>query len=573
MKAETKREKMERLRLSLEMERKSFEAHWRDLSEHITPRRSRFIVSDVNKGDKRNQKIIDSTATMAARSLMAGMTSGITSPARPWFKLTVDDPNMAESYAVKSWLADVEKRIYSMFSRSNLYRALPVIYSDMGVYGTGAILVEEDFRHVMRFYPLAVGSYSIANDSSLRVNVFTRSFQMTVRQIVEEFGTDQNTGKVYFDNISDSVKQMWENEATEQQVTIHHLIYPNPDYNPRSPLAVQKKYLSCYYENGTASNGMIKEDLFLRCSGYDLFPVLVPRWEVTGEDVYGTSCPGMTALGDIKSLQLMQKRKSQAIDKIVNPPMTGPTSLINQKTSILPGDVTYVDSVGGQQAFRPSHEVNLRIGELVQDIQEHQKRISRAFYEDLFLMLANSDRREITAREIDERHEEKLLALGPVLEQLNQDLLDPLIDLAFDFMLKQNHLPQPPQELEGQNLKVEYVSIMAQAQKSLGIAGVERFAGFVHQMAAVNPEILDNIDNDEIATEYAEMLGVSVKFVRPFEEVQKIRQGRAQAAQQQAQAEQMQRMTQGAKNLSETPLGQGSALDEIIGAGGGGMPQ
>lgn len=563
MKYQTERQKCESIRLALVAERRSFESHWRELSEYIAPRRTRFLVTDINKGDRRNQKIIDSTATQAARTLMAGMMSGITSPARPWFKLTVDDTNVAELYSVKSWLQDVEKRISSMFSRSNLYRALPVSYLDMGSFGTGAILVEEDFHHVMRFYPLPLGSYSIANDSSLRAGVFTRSFQMSVRQLVEEFGSDPLTGEVFFDNISDQVKQMWEEDRFEQRITVHHLIRPNPKYNPRSPLAINKKFISCYWEEGNAYNAEYKDDLFLRCGGYDLFPVLVPRWEVTGEDDYGTSCPGMNALGDIKALQAMQKRKSQAIDKIVNPPMTGPTSLMNQKTSILPGDVTFVDTNGGQQGFRPSHEVNLRIGELMQDIQDHQRRISRAFYEDLFLMLAQSDRRQITAREIEERHEEKLLALGPVLEQLNQDLLDPLIDLAFNFMFAQQQIPLPPQEIQGQPIKVEYVSIMAQAQKSLGIASVDRFVMFVGNMAQFDPEILDTIDKDEIAQDYADMLGVNIKYVRPYEEVQAIRQNRAKAAQAQAQAEQMQRSTAAAKQLSETKLNQDSALDAL----------
>lgn len=565
IKGQTERQRFESLKSILEVERKSFEPHWKDLSEFILPRRSRFLVTDNNKGDRRNLKIIDSTATLAAGTLRAGMMSGITSPARPWFKLTVADKKLAESYNVKAWLADVEEKISSMFTRSNLYRALPVVYGDIGVFGTGAILVEEDYENVMRFYPLPLGSYSIANGANLTSCVFTRSLQMTVRQIVEEFGTDKETGEITWDNISDEVLRLWENDNLEAKITVSHCIKPNDKYKPNSPLSKDKKFVSVYYEVGAATNAKFKDDLFLRVKGYDSFPVLTPRWETTGEDTYGTSCPGMNALGDIKALQMMQRRKSQAIDKIVNPAMTGPSSLRNQKTSILPGDVTYVDTTTGQQGFRPAHEVNLRIGELTMDIKEHQQRIDKSFYVDLFLMLANSDRRQITAREIEERHEEKLLALGPVLEQLNQDLLDPLIELAFEFMIRQDRLDAPPEELEGERLKVQYVSIMAQAQRSLGIAGTERFLGFVAQIAQFKPEVLDNVDVDEIVQDYGDMLGTNVKYLKPFDEVQAIRAQKAQIEQQARQAEMLQAAAGSAKQLSETNLNGDNALSALAG--------
>jgi len=85
------------------------------------------------------------------------------------------------------------------------------------------------------------------------------------------------------------------------------------------------------------------------------------------------------------------------------------------KASILPGDITYQDVREGQQGFKPVYQVDPRINELEQKQAQVRQRIQRAFYEDLFLMLANDYRNDRpTAREIDERHEEKLLALGPV---------------------------------------------------------------------------------------------------------------------------------------------------------------
>ena len=55
----TKRQQLDVLKAELDNERSSFIPHWRDLGEYIFPRRPRFHTHDINKGDKRNQKIID----------------------------------------------------------------------------------------------------------------------------------------------------------------------------------------------------------------------------------------------------------------------------------------------------------------------------------------------------------------------------------------------------------------------------------------------------------------------------------------------------------------------------------
>ena len=179
-------------------------------------------------------------------------------------------------------------------------------------------------------------------------------------------------------------------------------------------------------------------------------------------------------------------------------------------------------------------------------------------------MLANSDRREITAREIDARQEEKLLALGPVLEQLNQDLLDPLIDIAFQIMDRQGLIPEPPQELQGMDLKVEYISIMAQAQKLAGIATIERFAGFVSSVAAMDPSVLDKIDTQQMIDVYGDRLSLQPGIVRPDEEVQAMM---AQKQQAQMNQQAMASIAQGAnamKQLSSADMTSDNALTRLI---------
>ena len=567
----------EQLRATLELERTSFTAHWRDLADYIRPRRARFTVTDVNKGDRRNTKIIDSTATLAARTFRSGMMAGVTSPSRPWFRLTTHDPDLAELPGVKFWLHTVTRRMEDIFGRSNLYRTLPIIYGDLCTFATSAMFLEEDLTgKVIRTTALPIGSYMIATNQHGIVDVIVRDFQMTVRQIVNTFAEKSGDDYVW-DNISEHVKNLWLTNQRDTWITVCHLIEPNDEFDPKKLGAAYKRYRSCYYERGVSGNGQnygsdVKDkDQRLRESGFDRFPVLCPRWEITGEDVYGTDCPGMDALGDIKQLQLGERRIMQAIEKSINPPMNAPTELKNAKASVLPGDITFVNVREGMKGFVPSYQIDPRVQELEAKQEQVRQRIRRTFFEDLFLMLAMDQRQQpATAREIEERHEEKLIGLGPVLEQLNQDLLDPLIDLAFDIMLRQGLIPEAPPELQGQSLKVEYVSIMAQANKLIGLAGMDRLMGFVGEAAKAQvaagmpPDVLDKVDLDQTTDVYAERLGVDPGVTRSDEQVAEIREARAQAQQQAMLMEKLKTGSETAKNLAGASVEDDNALKRLL---------
>lgn len=574
------RYRLEMLRGQLSTERSTFLSHWNDLGRFILPRRPRFFTTDGDRGNRRNNSIVDSTAGLAARTLRSGMMSGITSPARPWFRLSTANADLDEKDDVKEWLYDVTTRMSDIFLRSNVYNALPTVYGDMSIFGTAAVLIEEDYEQVIRAYPFAIGSYYLITDQRGKVNGFMRDFRMTVRQIVEKFGMTNGSNTIVWDNISPLVRDQWNNGNTEQWMEMSHAILPNPDWDPRRHASKFKKYRSCYWERGTTANQMnISEsyDKLLSDRGYDSFRVLAPRWEVTGEDIYGTYCPGMEALGDIMQLQMMERRGMQALEKSINPPMVGPSSLRTQKSSILPGDITYLDVREGTQSFAPAYQISPNFDQLEKKEIQIRQRISKAMFEDLFLMLSESDRREITAREIDERHEEKLLALGPVLEQLNQDLLDPLVEITFETMVKQGLVPPAPPELHGVPLRVIYTSIMAQAQKLLGIAGLERFSGFVGNVRTTteDPAVLDKVDMDTLIDKYGEMTGIPPGIVRDQDKVDAIRQQRQQQQQAQAQAEQAAQAADAAKKLSGADMTGDNALTRLAAAGQAGnvLPQ
>lgn len=537
----------------LKAERLSFEPHWRELSDFTRPRSTRFTASEVNRGDRRNSKIIDPAAVMAARTLSSGMMSGITSPARPWFRLATPDRDLMDYGPVKLWLETVEQRMNEVFNRSNLYQSLPLMYEDLGTFATGAMAVVADPQRVIRTVPFPTGSFYIANGADLSVDTAVREFSMTVRQVVTEFGMNA---------VSDTVKSQWNSGQYGQWVNVVHAVYPNLDRLTGKLEAKHKAYKSVYYEATST------DDKLLRESGYDEFPIMAPRWEVNGEDVYGSSCPGMVALGSVKALQLLQRRKAQMIDKITNPPLQAPASIKSQRISTIPGGINYLPMADVNNQIKPLFQIPANgTNGLLEDIQDTRQIIDHAYFVDLFRMMQTVNTRSMPVEAVAEMREEKLLMLGPVLQRLDSELLDKLINRTFSVMAENNLLPVPPDEMQGMQLKVEYISVMAQAQKAIGVSSIERFIGFTSGIGQFSPDALDKINVDETIDAYAASIGVPPSVVATNEQVAQIREQRAQ---QQAMAQQMQ-MAQaavgGAQALGNTPMDDNSALAVLAGGG------
>lgn len=576
---ETKRQRLERLRAKLELERASFESTWRELGQYYMPMRPKFSVTDHNRGERLNQDILDSTGTQAANTLRSGMMAGITSPARPWKRLTTPDPSLSEVGPVKDWLHVVDQRMDTVFSRSNLYDALQEMYLDLVIFGTAAMIVEEDFFSTIHATTFPIGTYSIANDRRRRPNVCARLMRMTVRQLIEEFAElDAKGNIVNRDNLSQHVMDLWERDGGDREawIDVSHVIYPNDQYSEGRHEAKYKKYASCYYEVGTssaaqgnyiASDAAIEDGKFLRESGYDNFPVIVLRWSVSGSDVYATDCPGMTALGDVKQLQIMEKRGAQALEKHVNPPLNVPQELMNAAISILPGARNHVPDGQHRNGVRPVHEVKPALADIEAKEEQVRRRINDTFFVQLFLMFANVER-EMTAREVAERQQEKLLVLGPVLQRLDRDGLKPIIDITFSIMERQGQFEdlETPEELVGVELKIEYISILSQAQKAIGIEGLHQILELYINLvsAKADPEALLKIDLAQLIDEVATMLGVPPRVIRSDEAVAELAAQAQKQQQAMAMAEQAQNVTGAVKDLSESSLEGDTALSQLL---------
>jgi hypothetical protein len=532
----------------LKSERASWWAHWQEITTYLLPRNGRYFRQDRDKGWRRHNNIYDNTGTRALRVLGAGMMAGATSPARPWFRLGTADPDLNNYMPVKLWLDDVQKRMGMVFQRSNTYRALHGMYEELGGFGTAASIILPDYKNIIHHYPVTTGEFCVAQDYQGKICTIYREFEKTVGEMVKEFGYKQ---------CSKTVQNMYDRGSLDAWIPIIHAIEPRADRDIRKKDALNMPWASYYFEIGGERNKYLRE------SGFKEFPAVVPRWATAGGDIYGNS-PAMEALGDIKQLQHEQLRKAQAIDYQTMPPLQVPTSMKNRDVERLPNGITFVDANSPSGGIKSMFEVNLNLDHLLMDIQDCRERVRGAFYADLFLMLANATDTRMTATEVAERHEEKLLMLGPVLERLHNELLDPLIETTFSRMLEAGVLPPPPEEMQGMELNVEFVSMLAQAQRAIGTNGVDRFVGNLGMVAQYKPDVLDKFNADEWADAYSDMLGVDPKLIVANDQVAIVRDARNKAAAAQAQTEAMHTQSEVARNLAGAQTTEPSALTNVM---------
>lgn len=558
--------------------RRPWDAAWKDLAAHFLPTRFRDVGQgqDETRNPKLlNDKLVDSTGVLAMRTMAAGLHGGMTSPARPWFRLTLEDPALADLHGVRDWMDEVATRMRAVFHRSNFYNAIHTVYAELGAFGTAYMMELADFQHGFRFLPFTAGEFCLETNARQQVDVVFRRFRMTARQLALQFGKD---------NLPDYiVSQVELTSRKEEQYTVVHAVYPRKDRDFARMDSVNKPWASVYWLDAGGSGGSqgtrFARPHVLSESGFDEFPGFGPRWEVTGNDVYGKS-PAMDVLPDCRMLQQMGITTLKAIHKAVDPPLNVSAELKSVGLDITPGGLNYVSTSQGQapQAATPIMQVRPEIQTARIAIQDVQRQIQQGLYNDLFRLLMGSDRRQVTAREIASREEEKLILIGPVLERLHDELFMPLIDRTFNLMARLDILPPPPPELTDAPIKVEFISLLAQAQKMVSTSAVDQLMAFTMNSAQAFPEVLDAVNIDKAVDNYAGYLGVEVDMLRPLQDREALRQQRAQAqaaaqqqAQQQAALQGMQGMAQTAQTLSQTPLQGGgeTALDALTGGLGG----
>lgn len=537
---------------------------WKNQRDYLSPSEGQFEGDEVNDGKRRDQKMNNKRPIRSAQTLAAGMASGMASQARPWFNLEAPT-GVPRNSNVMRWLFEVQESMRNVLSKSNLYNILPQLFHAQGVYGTGCMAALPDEQDVVRFYHYPIGTYALDTSARGVVDTFYREYTMTARQMEQQFGKD---------SLKPNTQQMAE-KGSLLAITVCHLIEPNPDADMTRADNLSMPWRSTYWEKGS------NDGLVLRQSGFQTFPVMAPRWDVNGVNVYGNG-PGDVALGKSRELQLLEADKLRIVQQLARPAVTAPLSMRGMAANLVPGGTVWVPDQLVGQSFQPAYVPDpSALPNVRAEIDQCERAVAEAYFEDLFLLISQADG-QMTAAEVIQRKEEKMLMLGPVVERNNDELFDPLMDQVFQIMVEQSTprwmglvpgvplIPPPPEELAGVPLTVEYISILAQAQKAISASVIERSLQFTGMMIQSGfTEAADSINPDAMQAAYYAAIGAPPTILRDAEQVAGIRQARAEQQQQQMMAEQGMAMAQGAKTLAETPTEGDTALTAMLGAMGG----
>ena len=525
----------------LQAARSTWESLWQDIPDYVLPAKA-GVTSEDTPGTRKGSLIYDSTPQKAVNVSSAGLMSHMTSIASPWFALRTRNEGLMEDGGVKWWLQEAERRMFAVYNSSNFYTSIHEYYQDLIAFGTASIFVEEDPEFVVRFSVFPIKQIFIAENYNQQIDTVYRVYKQTARQLVQEFGEDHVSR-----NTIEKAR-----EKPDTKVDCIHAVFPRKDRDIRLKTRVNMPFASIYLEKG--------EKHILDDGGYLEMPWMVARWSKGSREIYGR-CPAIDVMPDIKTLHQMERTNLRQAEKAADPPLLVHADYTG-RVRTKPGGINYYRDPN--KVIRQM-DVAGNIPVALEMVEQKRQSIREAFFVDVFLMLSQENRgkQPITATEVVERVQERLMILGPVLGRLHSEALGPLVERSFSVMLRANFFPPLPEELLGQELDVEYLSPLAKAQKAMEARSTQEAMLFIQQLLGVSPdpalaqELMDNIDVDKYVKKAWDIFGAPAEIMRDPEERDGIREQRAQA-------QQMQQMMLAAQQGADI----GKTASEIENAGG-----
>jgi hypothetical protein len=494
--------------------RAGWESHWREIAERILPRQDSFQNkrSDMGfGGEKRNEKIFDSTAPIALERFAAAMESMLTPRAQRWHRLRASDQNLNEADGVRDWFRQAEDILFAArySPRANYASQQHETYMSLGAFGTGVLYVGEEVGRGLRYKSIHLADCCFAEDANGRIDTVFRKYRLTARQAAQRWSEkDLPRG------IARALEQ-----NPEQPFDFLHAVLPREEARPGRADARNLPFASFHLA--------VEDRAVMQESGFALFPYAVSRYVTAPNEIYGRS-PAMAVLPDIKMLNEMSKTVIRAAHKTVDPPvLIHDDGILGGRPDLRPNAINYggIDSTG-RPLMQPFH-TNARVDIGLDMMNQRREVINDAFLVSLFQILVQGP--VMTATEVLQRAQEKGVLLGPTVGRQQSESLGPMIERELDILARADALPpMPPALLESKgDYEILYDSPLTRAQKAEEGLGVMRALEIAGAMAAADPTIFDHFDSDAVAKIAVEVHGVE-HILRKKEDVEALRGQRAQ---------------------------------------------
>ena len=481
---DTQLEEIQLLVRHIESMRNPWEEVWREIKRYIVPHRG--FALDNEEVSIQSTHIVDATATRALRITASGLLSGLTSPARPWFRLHFAETENEDNTENRIWLDSVEEIVRNTLLQTGFYQTAHAMFTELIAYGSASVYIESHPFRDIQFYCLSCGEFAWAGDDSGTVDTVVRRYQAPIRCIADRFGVD---------SLSREHKELLQYNPYSL-IELVHVVFPSIDH-------MSMPFQSVTYIASTATNSI------LHTGGYWEFPYIVARWDATSSSIYGYS-PAMDTLPDVKMLQEMAKSQITAVHKVVNPPMKVPASF-KTKLNLIPGGPNYVTATQNE-AITPLYQINPDVGALSTKIEDVRRAIREGFFTDLFLMFQGQSS-VMTAQEVIERSDEKLLVLGPVIERHQTEILTPLLKRTLAILDRKGLLPQSPEGLDLHTCSIEYVSALAQAQKIHTGNTIRQMVKDIALLQTLAPEVAQKVNYTHVVEELAKCNAVPTRIL------------------------------------------------------------
>lgn len=503
-----------------------WQSWFEEIAYYVQPRRAGQIINKIlTPTTYPEANLYDSTAVQANLTFGRGMMSSNTPAGSPWF--TFGPPNALKGNdEVEQWFTQCTEIAQAAIAASNFYDRELEDLLDYGAYGTAAMFCEEGEKSLLNFQNFTIGSYAISEDKDGMVDTVYREYQMTPRQMMQEFGMDA---------LPAQVKRMFEDKNKKDQLdqkrSILHAIEPRTDYDITKNDGANKPIASCHVDVATKHT--------LREAGFYEMPVFVSRFLKWGDEYYGW-CPSWAAMPDARQANYLEKHTDALAEVLAWPRLLVPDTHEGQ-IDIRASGVTYYSPT--QSGAKPEEWLSEgKMEASIERIQAKRKAIEDAYFVDLFRMFSSRDTTKITAYEASLLNGEKLTLLAATTSSRNSEHYNPLLKRVWGILMRAGAFPEIPQELVQEDaatgqLYVPDPNITYNSKIALAIKAVETNAWLDVQATQlpiweIRPELLDNYDLDQIERDTARNRGFPANWLKPTELVQQIREDRAQQQEQ-----------------------------------------
>lgn len=496
----------------------------------------------------------------------SGFNANLTPPASPWFRLKSSaNAEDKASHSRKSALDKVTEAAREIMSRSNTYKSLAKLYDHLLVNGFGCMLVTRDERYTVNVRTLRPGTYALGIGSDGIVNRCVRRFAWTAEQIIDSFGDA---------GVPERIRSKYSNVKTF--FTVYNLIEPhaksrNDKIAAKTGLDQDFEYRSIYWLKDAGVND--PQAGILEISGFAIKPIIAPRFDYELGDTYGTS-PCINALSLARGAQTFRFDTLNISGLRGNPPLVVSAEFKDEGFDAGRGGMNYA-RYGDQ-----NRSLALPVFAQPPDAEDARKSLAEVIDEMKTLLFVTAfqtidslkmHKGEMTATEVDALVRENMETLGPVVMNLDRELLDPLVSAVVHYVLAGGTIDlgeEGAAALDGG--EIEYVSQIHVAARQTTIATLKNNAQFVLDLSKIYPQARHRLDVDKTIDKYADLTGCPEAIFASEADAKAAREADAKAAQQQQQLQQLETVAKAAGTAGGMPTDDEHAGSKIVQALSGG---